>query len=100
MQGNHIEPVSKTLADFRELQSDYKKEMQAFMVEAMKPVMVDFGSTTANVIRQRCSQTSAPKALDELAEPSKSVLCHQSVLVKGWPWSGEELSTRPMPPCC
>ena len=37
----------------------------------MKSAMVDFGSTMANVIRQQFSQTSAPKARDELVEPSK-----------------------------
>ena len=41
------------------------------MVELMKSVMVDFGSTMANVIRQQFRQSSAPKARDELVEPSK-----------------------------
>lgn len=71
MEGDNIEPVSKTLTDFRKLQSILMKNMQACMVKSMKCVMVDFCSTMADVIRQQLSQTSAPKALDELADPSK-----------------------------
>ena len=91
MEGDNIELVSKIVADFRELQSESMKEMQAFMVESMKSAMVDFSSTMVNVIRQQFSQTSAPKGRDELAEPSKkNVIYPQAVLVKGGPWIGED----------
>ena len=51
MEGDNIEIVTKTVAEFRELQSESMQEMQAFMIESMKSAMVDFGSTMANVIR-------------------------------------------------
>ena len=90
MEGDNIELVTKTVADFRVLQSESMKKMQAFMVESMKSAMVDFGSTMVNVIRQQSSQTSAPKARDELVEPSKNVPYLQAVLVKGGPWIEED----------
>ena len=71
MEGDNTEHVTKTVADFRDMESELMKEMQAFMIESMKSVMIDIASTMANVIRQQFSQTSAPAARDELVEPSK-----------------------------
>ena len=71
------------------MQSEYMKEMQAFMVESMKSAVIDFGSTMANVIRQQLSRTSASKARDELAEPSK-----KRALSPGSPRERREMSKR------
>ena len=57
------------------------------MVESM----VDFGSAIANVIRQQLRQTSAQKAFEELAEPSRKRALsprspHEGLAIE---WEGE-----------